>query len=495
VALLAFAWSTHTTTAARYWLEAASTAPAVLDSPVLFKVVLRSSAAAAVTDEDVYVFKWSDDASPAHWQEQKTTGTSANLTLTYPSARYRAREYKLEVSAYKEILGVYRSLLARTSLNFDITRQLTGWLAVNGVQRPAGGGGSDALVSAANQTVIEAKLHDPLGFLKGARLVYYWFLNDTNFGLTPSPVFNYRFAHPGTTKIEATVIAYLPSNATFEEASASHNADGLRREMLSRERTASAAFEGRYAEDEHHVKLGLLRTGVRAVSPLTRLNVSGQTVLRHGKLVDLDFSCDGSGPWISCWSIKPRDYNVTGNESCSDPETLSTSCEFPVMWFFREPETYNILAHVSNGVGKATRLVSVTVYEIHPQTPISFVLTPVLSIVAACVALMLACYGFRSYRRNLSVEVADFDFARGGAGVPGDDGELGDDGEVMTFWERLRRSAVAAVTVHSARASRGGASVSRASSSAASVGAVGTVRSVPVPAHQGGAGAYGTISN
>ncbi len=63
-------------------------------------------------------------------------------------------------------------------------------------------------------------------------------------------------------------------------------------------------------------KKGVFRAGLRSLVPTTKLNVTGETWIKHGDLVDLIVSCDGSGPWTYCWRVVPANYNVTGNESC-----------------------------------------------------------------------------------------------------------------------------------------------------------------------------------
>ena len=84
----------------------------------------------------------------------------------------------------------------------------------------------------------------------------------------------------------------------------------------------------------------------------------GDTLLKHGKLVDLDlnctgkfvpkstqmlhlgykvssdtaYCCTGSAPWLYCWMIKEKGYNITGNETCEDPQIMKRTCEFPILW-------------------------------------------------------------------------------------------------------------------------------------------------------------------
>ncbi len=81
-------------------------------------------------------------------------------------------------------------------------------------------------------------------------------------------------------------------------------------------------------------------------------------------------------------------------------------------------------------------MIHVNIYDVHKQTPIAFVVIPVCSALAAAVVVATGVFAFLSYKRNLSVEIADFDFNP--AGEEDDGGDL----EYRTFWERLRDSMV-----------------------------------------------------
>ena len=91
------------------------------------------------------------------------------------------------------------------------------------------------------------------------------------------------------------------------------------------------------------------------------MTVVGDVMLKHGKLVDLDLNCtgelsssvevyfftekyapsmmqktqlicQGTGPWLYCWHIMEKGYNITGNETCDDPQIMKRTCEFPILW-------------------------------------------------------------------------------------------------------------------------------------------------------------------
>ena len=43
------------------------------------------------------------------------------------------------------------------------------------------------------------------------------------------------------------------------------------------------------------------------------MSVAGETLLKHGEIVDLNIDCTGSAPWLYCITRKEMGYNITGN--------------------------------------------------------------------------------------------------------------------------------------------------------------------------------------
>ena len=56
-------------------------------------------------------------------------------------------------------------------------------------------------MSTANKTSASVELLDPTDFLANASLSYFWFVNDTNFGVTVEPNFEYQFISPSFSKV------------------------------------------------------------------------------------------------------------------------------------------------------------------------------------------------------------------------------------------------------------------------------------------------------
>ena len=177
--------------------------------------------------------------------------------------------------------------------------------------------------------------HENSRYLSGADLAYYWFVNGTNYGVTSAPSFTYSFKVASVSTVEATAVAHLNGTAPTK-------GDAARRA-----KDPSVAYAD-VKPSSKTAKSGSFAATLVARDPLEKFQVEGETWLRHGALLDLSVGCDGSGPWSYCWSIKDKDYNITGNETCVDPEELpGPACQFPVVWYFRSPGNFDILLQVN----------------------------------------------------------------------------------------------------------------------------------------------------
>ena len=59
-------------------------------------------------------------------------------------------------------------------------------------------------------------------------------------------------------------------------------------------------------------------------APITNMTVTGETLLKHGELVDLNIDCTGSAPWLYCVYKLDGGYNITGKLIL----TFSKLCHF-----------------------------------------------------------------------------------------------------------------------------------------------------------------------
>ncbi len=314
---------------AKPYVEVKNTSPTVLDSPVLFRAQLHNAGNVATP----LVFRWSDNASPAHFREESVDGTSANLTLVYSSGKYEPATYTMTVMVFTTV-NIFREEVASAKSKFAITQYLSGHLTVDDNHSKEG----KHLVSTLNATSMSVKLHDPLEFLSTARVSYDWYINGTHYGMTEDPGgdFDYQFASPGISRLEVSVVAFLSQNDSSGRTGSLQSASPS---------TASADLAASNSSPD--VKKGVFRASLESRTPVSHLSVSGDTWLKHGALLDLSVTCDGTGPWSYCWSIN-SDYNVTGNETCVDPELLEGRCAFPVVWYFRQAGTHDILLQVGS---------------------------------------------------------------------------------------------------------------------------------------------------
>ena len=108
-----------------------------------------------------------------------------------------------------------------------------------------------------------------------------------------------------------------------------------------------------------YMKTGVFRRKIESRTPITNFNKTGETLIKAGHLLELDLTCDGSGPWEICWTVTAETpYNATGNETCkAEIVTLTDACTLPVTWFFRVPGNHDILAIVDNGVSHAVQVI------------------------------------------------------------------------------------------------------------------------------------------
>jgi len=396
-------------------LTLTSTSPIVLDATITFT--------AAIHNLDTYdagkllVFRWSDNASPAHWREQETNETSMNLTLTYSSKEYEAKSYTMTVMVFVTRPGGYRDKIAAAETRFELTKFLNGNLMAAGATPSEEQG--EFVVTTGKDIDFNMHLYDPSHFLEDSKIQCFFSVNDTNYGQSHDRTFAYKFSKPGKSLVEVNVIAYM--NSSRGERSS--------RSGISEERTMDSSSSTIVLPPS--LKSGMFRTRVDARRPLTALNVTGNTWLKHGQLLDLEVTCDGSGPWRYCWSIKQNGYNVSGQELCLDPQSMVTDCSFPVVWYFREAGTYDVLLVLSNGVSIQRELVNINVYKIVRQPELVFIVVPIVGSMLAGLLVLIVLICFVRFRKNIAIETADFDFNTA-------DEEYLD--ERKSFFQRLRDS-------------------------------------------------------
>jgi len=400
-----------------------SDGPAVLDAPITFTGELEG-----VDDPNkFYKWQWYDrGAMPNHYKETEVNSniTAMNYTITYNSKQYDSSTYKMVLTLFEYEFFYWRSI-GKAEILFRITRELNGHLEVRqggSLQETLSG---ESIISSIKETQIEAVFHDPSHFLDDFVIRYFWFINTVNYGMTQEGKFAYNFTKPGDYLVEVTAIADFPSNDTknisdnrdMSDVSLSFNPD-------------NRGISVPQGQPKKEVKMAIFQKKIISKQPITNITVLGEQMLKHGKLVDLDISCSGSAPWLFCWSIKEKGYNITGNETCDTPTLLKTDCEFPILWYFRQSDTYNVLVILNNDVSSHIEVIPVTIYDVATQAPFGIVIIPIVSSIMAVIMIITGIALHAHYRNRLAVEVADFDFGHA------EDEEL----QYKSFWDRLRES-------------------------------------------------------
>ena len=315
-----------------------------------------------------------------------------------------------------------------------MTRALNGHLEVsqNGLNTS-----TPCIVSSIKHTTIDVKFHDPENFLKDATIHYFWFINTVNYGQTTDVRdqqwevlyfeifmfsqghFEYNFVDPGEYDVEVNVIAYFDNSSTKESVSLLYDTDKKGLKLRDED-----------SRPNDKVKMAIFQKKITSKQPIGNMSVSGDKMLKHGMLVDLNINCSGSAPWLYCWMRKAKGYNITGNETCEDPAIMKNTCEFPILWYFQHSDTYNLLVIINNDVSSHIEVIPVTIYDVASQSPVSIVIIPVVSSIIVVIIIVTGVALHAHYRNRLAVEVADFDFGQA------DEEEL----QYKTFWERLRES-------------------------------------------------------
>lgn len=402
-------------------VKLSSDGPAVLDAPITFTGRLLETE----PSDRTFRWRWFDTASPGHYKETETNGSVLNLnyTIVYPSSEYDSNSYEMSLTIY-EYEFFYWNEIGKDKIRFSITRDLNGDLVVlqnKGRQETQSG---ESIISSVKETEIEVVFHDPMHFLDSAVIRYFWFINAVNYGQTQKGHFEYNFTNPGEYDVEVTAIADFNTNSSLTAVS-----DAVRL-LYDAESRVLNFRTGKKERPSREEKFAIFRKKIVSKQPIGNLTVVGDQMLKHGKLVDLDINCTGSAPWLYCWTIKEKGYNITGNETCESPQIMKRVCEFPILWYFRKSDTYNILLIVNNDVSSHIEVVPVTIYDTARQAQLSIVIIPVASSIVVVIMIISGIALHAHYRNRLAVEVADFDFGQA------DEEEL----QYKSFWERLRES-------------------------------------------------------
>ena len=83
-------------------------------------------------------------------------------------------------------------------------------------------------------------------------------------------------------------------------------------------------------------------------------------------MLDLEVTCDGSGPWEHCYFFKPENYTMSGNETCEQADNKAVSkgvCDFPVIQYLRQKGEYRLILIVDDGLTHIVKQIGINVYK------------------------------------------------------------------------------------------------------------------------------------
>lgn len=159
--------------------------------------------------------------------------------------------------------------------------------------------------------------------------------------------------------------------------------------------------------------------------------------------MNMNITCNGSAPFYYCWAFDGF-MNETTNASCELP-IKTNNCEVQLLHYFSSPGQYILPVVLYNQVFYQVIPLKVNIYEADRKAQLSLVVVPIAS---ACVAIVSIAFGIGLYfytRRNLRIEVADFDFEEEDVGNPESFyGRLRS--SILQYWSSLKSQAPAANT-------------------------------------------------
>ncbi|XP_014233379.1 uncharacterized protein LOC106656757 [Trichogramma pretiosum] len=423
-------------------------------------------------------YTWKDDALIQHfYQTDKTENTTSYFSVSYQSPEYHVGSYKMEVYVCKfQYLGLYCEEYTSRRVQFDVTRLLNGEVAIEQYNKTL----TNEFVSSSEEAKLILDLHkgDYEYITKAATSIStYWFIDchrvnssnnfrldynftkadtfhtiqalveasfdpptttaaPTNITTTPTPMTD-NSTKPVTQQTNSSVnvttipstttTTPLPSTTTIATATISSGNNTNNTVPLLGNLTHPFVC-GSNINPEANKTYGYFQKQIKTRAPISNLKTEGVIYIKPWDLLSLAVSCNGSGPFQKCVKIIVGQYNVTGNETCKDPEVLK-SCEFSISHYFLDAQEYTVLIIVSNEVSTRIHPVAVNISPVKPTAQLSVIVVPVSCSLVAIVVIVFGIAYYVQSKSRYTVEVADFDFAQSTT-----------DMEYKTFTERLRDS-------------------------------------------------------
>lgn len=372
-------------------LEASTDAPGLVNAPVGFHVKLvgpqDNSSVYDYTFEahlhrTRYSGKHAEDDVDKNAQKRRWVLKNESLECNALFAFDEAGEYDMKIMVMTDTA---LTPIAKTNVKFTISSNILGSIQVEqpGIHPPI-----PSIVSTKTEALISFVLYDPHDFLNGTVQMFGWSLDGRPPEVSGSSI-RYNF----TDAVDYTVMLMV----TFI-----NNTD------------PRISYFGAYS----------LR--LKARDPIDNFNVSGLTSIKHGDLLELELSCEGSPPYSYCWRFTHETVNVT-NQTCVYP-TVTTDCEFLVIRYFRKSGNYKLVVVLENEVMHTVDVVNINVFDSAAEPQLSPIIVPLVCCCLALVIVVMALMYYVHTRRQHSIEVADFDF------------QQSDSYEFRTFYQRVRDS-------------------------------------------------------
>ncbi|XP_023218164.1 uncharacterized protein LOC111620476 [Centruroides sculpturatus] len=218
-------------------------------------------------------------------------GQSVNYTYKYESGKYQAGVYTMKVKVHRH----HERMVAFGEMKFNLTKNMVGEIIVQQDDF------EDNEAFAVNKLInFTAVIYDPNGFFLDRR-----------------STFLYNFTTAGDYRISVMIIAI--------------GLDG-----------------GENFQNKFKTKWGHFTKDITVKEPISKINVSGNTWLKHGDLLNINVSCDGSDPSFEyCWEIVPFNESKA-NFTCTDP-IVTTTCNFIIVRYFHEVGLHYIKTFFKSG--------------------------------------------------------------------------------------------------------------------------------------------------
>lgn len=90
--------------------------------------------------------------------------------------------------------------------------------------------------------------------------------------------------------------------------------------------------------------------------------MEGTNWIQPWEMLNLNVTWKGSGPFKKCLRFFQGKYNITGNETCTHSDELTTS-NFSIIHYFLEPSIYTILVILKNDVSATVHPITINIYK------------------------------------------------------------------------------------------------------------------------------------